>query len=256
MATFTMALEEVIASIYGETSDPDDYEIEYDQFTFAGNTWGKLPKLPEYNSIGLGYYPIFDAAYRPILNGLIIDEYWNREIGVETIDLFVMTLRKKMDQIMPRYNELYKTQTLEFDPLKSIDIHTVNVSEMEGTEEADSTNESETQTDAGARAVNSNFPQTALAGNADYATSATDTNSDSDVTASSTQSTTAQTTSTNNSDSTVTGYQGNISNLLQAYRNTLININMMILDEIRDCFMLLHDNGDEYFASESRYGWY
>lgn len=256
MAAFTMYLSEVIASLYGETEDLDDYEIDYDSFTFAGNTWGRLPKLPEYNTIGLGYYPIFDTAYRGVLNGLIIDEYWNQEIGVETIDLFVMTLRKKMDQIMPYYNDLYRTQTLEFDPLKSIDIHTVNVSQMEGTEEAQSTNESETQTDAGARAVNSNFPQTALAADADYATSATDTNSDSDVVASSTQNTNAQSNTTNNSDSTVTGYQGNISNLLQAYRNVLININMMILDEIKDCFMMVHDSGDEYFASESRYGVY
>ena len=256
MATFTMQLKEVIDSLYNPSTDEDDFVQEYAPLTYSGVTYGRLPILPEYGSLGLAYYPIYAEGYRKILNGKIIDEYYNQEIGTETIDNFVLILRKKMDQIMPYYNELYKSQQLEFDPLLTMDIHSVGENKVEGTETVEATNVSESDTAAKARSTNLNFPQTALAGNADYATSAVDSNSDSEVDATSKQDSDSASNTEANSDTRVTGYQGITSNLIVAYRNSLINIDTMVIDEIKDCFMLLHNNGDEYFASESRYGWW
>lgn len=256
MATFTMPLCEVVETLYGTSSDENEYEQTYESITFDGVTYGKLPVLPQYESINLAYYPLFDDDYRKILNGKILDEYWNQEIGTETIENFLLILKKKMDQIMPMYNQLYESERLEFNPLHTMDIQSETSSTGEESETATANNATDTKSNSGSRATNLNFPQTALAGDADYATSAVDSNSDSDVEASSVQDSNSTSNSENSSDSHVTGYQGIPANLIMAYRASLINIDMMILDDIKDCFMLLHNNGDEYFASESRYGWY
>jgi len=253
MATFTMQLKEVLDILYGHDPDIGDFVQQYESLTFEQVTYGKLPTLPTYDEIGLAYYPIFAEGYRKILNGKIIDEYYNQEIGTETIDNFTLILRKKMDQIMPYYNELYKSQRLEFDPLLTMDIHSVGSTEVVGTEEVNANNIAETKTNSGSRATNLNFPQTALAGDADYATSAVDSNSDSDVDASSNQESESSSNTESNTDNRVTGYQGVSSNLIVAYRNSLINIDTMIIDEVKDCFMLLNNNADSYTASN--YGW-
>ena len=64
-------------------------------------------------------YPIFDEMYREELNNKILQHFWYREIGQETPDRFNRMLRRKMFEIMPYYNQLYKSTLLEFDPLAS-----------------------------------------------------------------------------------------------------------------------------------------
>lgn len=62
-------------------------------------------------------YPIFDESYRNTLNQKIINHYYFREIGFETAGLFVNRLNQRLTEIMPYYNQLYKSAQLEFDPL-------------------------------------------------------------------------------------------------------------------------------------------
>lgn len=259
MATFTMYLWEVLDSLYGDSMDPDDYEQMYDTVTVNGITYGKLPVLDDYEPIGLGFYPVFEEDYRRVINGKILDRYWNDEIGQETIEIFVHNLRRTMDQIMPYYNQLYATEALTFDnALKTMDIHSVGTNKMEATEKAKSLNTTDSKNKTGSRATNLNFPQTALAGDADYASSAVETNSNGSVDGKSEQENEGTTNSESNSDNRVTGYQGNLNNLVAAFRANVINIDLMILNDpqMKDCFMLLHNNGDEYTTSESRNGWY
>lgn len=64
-------------------------------------------------------YPIFDEDYRPDLNRKIIDHFYFREIGFETAGLFANRLRVRLNEIMPYYNQLYKSALLEFDPLNN-----------------------------------------------------------------------------------------------------------------------------------------
>lgn len=255
MATFTMQLKEVIESIYGTTMDEDDYVQEYESITFGEVTYGELPTLPDVGVLlGIGGYPIFDENYRKVLNGKIIDRYWNREIGTETIDDFRLIIRRKMNEIMPYYNKLYKSELIDYTALDTMKIHSVNQSNMTGQESTEATTTSESNTESKARAVNSNFPQTNLAANADYATSATDSNSDSEVDATSIQEAESNNNTESNSDNLVTGYQGIASRLVTEFRNSLLNIDTMILTDIEDCFMLILNNGDEYFAREYGYG--
>ena len=66
--------------------------------------------------INLREYPIFKEEYRTILNKKILDHYYTREIGAETPALFRFWLNRRMNEIMPYYNKLYKSELLEFDP--------------------------------------------------------------------------------------------------------------------------------------------
>lgn len=71
--------------------------------------------------IGLGDYPIFDENYRENLNNKIIDHYWFDEIGYETWDRFTHYLNSTMNEIMPYYNQLLKSELLKINPLLSFE---------------------------------------------------------------------------------------------------------------------------------------
>lgn len=71
--------------------------------------------------LGLKDYPIFDENYRETLNNKIIDHYRFREIGLETPMLFKLYLNRKMNEIMPYYNQLYASELLEFDPITNFE---------------------------------------------------------------------------------------------------------------------------------------
>lgn len=66
-------------------------------------------------------YPIFNENYRPVLETKILMHYYTREICEETVGLWKLRLRSRLNEIMPYYNQLYKSELIEFDPLKSDD---------------------------------------------------------------------------------------------------------------------------------------
>lgn len=67
-------------------------------------------------------YPIFDEEYRKVLEEKIINHYYFREIGQETVGRFKFFLREKMNLIMPHYNKYYKAQNLEQRILDNYDV--------------------------------------------------------------------------------------------------------------------------------------
>lgn len=78
----------------------------------------------KYN-LGLKDYPIFDEAYRNALNDKIIGHFYFREIGLETPDLFKRFLNRKMNEIMPYYNQLYESERIKIDPLRNVNLKEV-----------------------------------------------------------------------------------------------------------------------------------
>lgn len=256
-ATFTMRLKDVIEDLYGTSMSPEDYEQSYEEVTFNDVIYGELPTLPDEGILlGIGGYPIFDPAYRKVLNGKIIDRYYNREIGMETIEMFRLSIRRKMNEIMPLYNQLYKSTLIEYSPLMTMDIHSVGSTSMTGEETGMAINVSTTDTDSESRAVSSETPQTMLAGMEDYATNASDVNSQSDVSTNGTSNTNANSQSDTDSDTRVTGYQGAASDLIMKFRASFLNIDTAILEDIQSCFMLVFDNGDAYSKRRAYYPHY
>lgn len=90
-------------------------------------------------------FPIFDESYRNVLETKILKHFYTREIGLETVGLWKLKLETKLNEIMPFYNQLYKSELIEFNPLYDVNLtrdHTLNRSEQtdqKGTETADAT---------------------------------------------------------------------------------------------------------------------
>lgn len=68
-------------------------------------------------------YPFFDDEYRDVLEKKILVHFYTREISEETVGLWKLRLKDKMNLIMPYYNQLYESELIEFDPMKNIDTH-------------------------------------------------------------------------------------------------------------------------------------
>jgi hypothetical protein len=66
-------------------------------------------------------FPIFDEKYRAELCKKILRHYYTREICCETVGRWKLFLSDKMKNIMPYYNQLYKSELLKIQPLVSVD---------------------------------------------------------------------------------------------------------------------------------------
>lgn len=201
--------------------------------------------------IGLNDYPIYEESYRETLNKKIIDHYYNCEIGMETVDLFRLAMRRKMNEIMPLYNNLYRAKVDELDPFLTHRMKSTSTSTGESENEArtDGSASNESTSTSKSRAVSSELPQTRLAGNEDYATAANDAASESGATGASTEAST--TTGSGRQSGTTTdqseGFSGqSMSSLMLEYRQAFVNIDLEIITELRELFMSVWDNGDEF----------
>lgn len=75
-------------------------------------------------------FPLFDENHRVELEKKIVKHYYFREIGYETWGQFRFRFNQKLQEIMPFYNERYKSLTFEYDPLKPTDMITDNTNEV------------------------------------------------------------------------------------------------------------------------------
>ena len=210
---------------------------------------------PSIKSEILGNYPLYDGlpeGYRASLNEKIIDHYYNHEIGMENESMFRLALKRKLNEIMPLYNEQYRISQIQFDPLQTMNIQTITAQESTAT--ATDTSENTSKSSAESRAVASDFPQVRLSGDKDYATAAQDniSGTSADGTATTNQSSNQE----NTGDSKTTGFQGNPAMMLYEYRQTLVNIDMMIINELQTLFMLIWSTGDEYTEGTPYYAFY
>lgn len=69
-------------------------------------------------------WEIFDESYRKILCEKILRSYYTREICAETVGLWQLWLDSTLCEIMPMYNQLYKTTIYKFNPLYNTDMTT------------------------------------------------------------------------------------------------------------------------------------
>ena len=210
-------------------------------------------------------FPIFDENYRQVLCRKILKHYYTREIAHETVGRWKLALNAKLNEIMPYYNQLYKSELLEFNPFYDVDL--TRKREGSGTSNRTSNN---TETNSGtSKNVSSgsgtsntdtlnrfsDTPQNSMdtQGIADSVplTTVTKVNEDNTTTNESTDTLTRNDNKTgsgaeniNNTDKyieTVKGKQGteNYSSLLKKFRETFLNIDMMIIDDCSDCFFTL-----------------
>lgn len=210
-------------------------------------------------------FPIFDENYRQVLCRKILKHYYTREIAHETVGRWKLALNAKLNEIMPYYNQLYKSELLEFNPFYDVDLtrkregsgtsnRTSNNTETNsGTSKNISSGSGTSNTDTLNRF--SDTPQNSMdtQGIADSVplTTVTKVNEDNTTTNESTDTLTRNDNKTgsgaeniNNTDKyieTVKGKQGteNYSSLLKKFRETFLNIDMMIIEDCSDCFFTL-----------------
>ena len=200
--------------------------------------------------LGLDMYPIFDEEYRRALNAKIVEHYWFREIGLETPQLFKRFLNRRMNEIMPFYNQLYESALLEFDPMANNRMETTGESsgeseqtrDYERAEKAEGTTANSTGSDA--RTLVSATPQMQLSGREDYATNITDSRSETKAHGTTSTASSAKDSSTSGANSTeryvnvVSGLSGITgSQALQQFRDTFLNIDMMVVEDLNGLFM-------------------
>lgn len=229
-------------------------------------------------------YPIYDEAYRSVLEQKILWHYYDCEICTDTYGRWKLYLARKMNEIMPYYNQLYKSALLDFNPFYDVDLtRTHNRKEDEtanskGTADTTSntTGDSTTTTDGTShetvtgsnnstkKDAYSDTPQGKITGVEDltYLTNyrnvsdAATNNSTVDGSTGDTTTTDVNnkvvsntgTTNLNTVNSTeeytelVKGKQGTQSyaSLLTEFRETMLNIDMMIIEELSELFMLIY----------------
>jgi hypothetical protein len=180
-------------------------------------------------------YPLFDPTYKSVLEQKIIDYYYFREIGLETIALFKWYLKSKMQRIMPYYNEMYlQNQVFKtYDPYKNKNVTTIDTR----TTTSEGTSDGKTWGDNSSTVKESDTPQAMLSGK-DYATNVTETN----ATNGDNSSGSSHVTSTDNYVSTIAGHDGMRypTDILIDLRKTIINIDQMIIDELADLFLNIY----------------
>lgn len=288
MAEYTIQTRTILASLNNQTSESGLLNAD----NLIAQTWQKVFTVP---------FPIWDETYRATLCEKILKHYYMREICCETVGLWLFYINRKMNEIMPYYNQLYSTiweditelmndtdiMKVGNDSTSSVtkdnstsDTSTIGMSNSNDNTTTDVNNNS-TQTDAGKSSSivtgkntdkYSDTPQGALTNveNGTYLTNARITDSKDITNNESTDTTTNVATGknvtngnsssstgtvTNGNDTRVSNY-GDIKNmlehtkgksgggsnveLLEKIRNYLINIDMLIIDELEDCFMLLY----------------
>ena len=169
-------------------------------------------------------FPIFDEAYRSVLCAKILREFYTREISEETVGLWKLRLSQKLNNIMPYYNQLYRSELIEFNPLYDVDVtrtHSGNRNE-----------ESNTNSNGTTYDLYSDTPQNGLSGvdNENYLTSADK------VTTS--NSGNGKMNTLENYTEHVTGANGGESFVkrLMEFRKSFLNIDQMILRELEPLF--------------------
>lgn len=75
-----------------------------------------------WNKIFTTKVEIFDENYRPVICKKILKHYYLREICSETVGIWKLWLNTRLEEILPYYNQLYKSALLEFNPLYDVNI--------------------------------------------------------------------------------------------------------------------------------------
>lgn len=193
--------------------------------------------------IGLDEYPIFDEGYRAALNEKIKTHYHMREIGFETPGQFKLYINMTMNEIMPYYNQLYRSSLLSFDPLADYHMNESGTRDSSGTgsntgstadrsEQLDDTLTVDSDTPQGLLSVD-NIKANTYASRAARQDNTISRTGQTDVTSES------ATSAFDNYTRNAVGKTGgkNYSEMLQDFRATFINIDLKIIQELVTCFM-------------------
>jgi len=228
MAKYTMTLKTICEDLSGTIVSADYSNID----TILSSA---VPQL--FNTD----FPIFDENYRYALCKKIIMHYFTREIAYETLGLWKLKLRAKMNEIMPYYNQMYKSELLlcGVDILNDTDYTRTGNNNRNQSQSQDNTNQ--TRNNSTNNDAFSDTPQGSLSGVQDleYLTNARQVKNSSTNSSSGTFNSTIGDTSSY--AETIRGKMNSTSysKLLTDFRKTFMNIDLDIIEELKDLFFLI-----------------
>lgn len=231
-----------------------------------------LPKIFDFN------FPIYDESHRAELERKIVKRYFNKEIGLETIDLWKLYLDERLNSIMPYYNELYSHAK---DLFTNVDVSNLSNEGITGNVKVDSTNgdktvettenhddstaTNSTRSNGGSHDqstdINSDLPQIQITDVSIYGNQSStgdlkrnyDDNTDSSgssmrdsngrrsIDRSGSDNRTENKTENRNGNSSRKGREGILlAEQMLKYKSTLLNIDNMVVEELRDLFMSVY----------------
>ena len=183
-------------------------------------------------------YNLYENTYKPIFEEKFIKRFYFREIGVETIQRFIINLETTLNEIMPYYEHLYQTTTYKYDPILNYDVTETITREIVG--ELESNNRAEQSTNQNEGIRNYDTPIIKAKDENNYKKSPsfiTDTQSNNTLNGSSNRRENNKSNEINNRTT-----RGNIGvmttqDLIKKEREIIINIDKMILDDLEILFM-------------------
>lgn len=199
-------------------------------------------------------FPIFDENYRRVLEAKILKHYYTREIACETVGLWKLKLNTKLNEIMPYYNQLYKSELLEFNPIYTHELDKEHKGELHSNASGESNNSSDTVSEAHGTNNNVNWdvysdtPQGGLQNveNLSYLTNARRNTDEggSDSTGKGHSESKGVSSDKNDTNDyyfdSVKGREGvSGSKLLKEFRETFLNIDMLVIEELEELFFQL-----------------
>lgn len=200
----------------------------------------------------------FGTAYhvptRKELNNKILNYYRFREIGFETFGRFIFELKTALEEIMPKYNQLFYSADQDFNPIYNVDYEKVIGRDKTDstTSNSASTSSDETNAQNNTKNIMSGTPQSELnvaTKDIEQVTYADNASWNQSIDENKTTSNMAGNSSTDGSESELTkettkGNFGVVSaqDLILKYRETILNIEQMIINDprIQECFMLIY----------------
>lgn len=188
-------------------------------------------------------FPIFDSNYKLPLEKKILKHYYTREISEETVGLWKLRLNAKMNEIMPYYNQLYKSELLEFNPLYDVDMTIDKNRELAQTTSNISTGVNSGRNTGESENAYSDTPQGGLelVRDLEYLTNATIGNEKSSFDSSNANTFSGNATNLDTYIEHVIGKASRVSysQKLQEFRETFLNIDMMVINDLRTLFFNL-----------------
>lgn len=182
---------------------------------------------------------------REVLNEKIIKHYFFSEIGQETVPRFLYVLDRKLNEIMPLYNQRYKSIDLEINPIDNVNMTETFTHSIEGNGSTTSSGSSTNNDVLDSLGVESDTPPTELTETDILSNKFASRTNHNKNTSTGSQNSNGHINSTDNKTETYTrkefgsskGYT--FAQNIEQWRNIMINIDKEIVEELQDLFINL-----------------
>lgn len=176
------------------------------------------------------YPSYYKDAQKKEFEKKVIDHYFFRQIGQETVGRFLHMFRAKVREIMPYYIDMYKTVEIMHgieDPFGNVDVTETFEQESTGSSSGNASNQGNSEHRF------SNTPQGSIDNLESYLTEAARDNSEATSESSATSEGTVRHTLHRKGNQGVNTYAHDMIE----FRTSIINVDMMVINELNELFL-------------------